>query len=402
MKIRRGAVRVQDRAELLRALQNSKMARSAHAYVRGNAVQFYEWLEVKHGWAIPQGPAIWICGDCHLGNLGPLADDEGLVQVQIRDLDQTVIGNPAHDLIRLALSLATAARGSDLPGITTVRMIEALMVGYESAFPETDEPTPEKPQAVTLVMKKALERTWKHLARERIDGVEPTIPLGKRFWQLDGGERKAIDALFSMPALSELVTQLKSRPDDAHIKVVDAAYWRKGCSSLGRLRYAVLLEVNGDAEKGGDLCLIDIKEATRAAAPHAPRMVMPRDHAKRVVEGARHLSPALGNRMRAATLLDRPVFIRELLPQDLKLEIEQMGRSEALKVARFLAMVMGHAHSRQMDSATRRGWRKELQRNRSKSLDAPSWLWSSVLDLMGEHERGYLEHCRKYVLQGEH
>jgi uncharacterized protein (DUF2252 family) len=402
MKIRRGAVRVQDRAELLRALQNSKMARSAHAYVRGNTVQFYEWLETKHGWAIPQGPAIWICGDCHLGNLGPLADDEGQVHVQIRDLDQTVIGNPAHDLIRLALSLATAARGSDLPGITTVRMIEALMAGYESAFPETDEPAPAKPQAVTLVMKKALERTWKHLARERIDGVEPTIPLGKRFWQLDSGERKAIDALFSTPALSELVTQLKSRADDAHIKVVDAAYWRKGCSSLGRLRYAVLLEVNGDAEKGGDLCLIDIKEATQAAAPHAPRIVMPRDHAKRVVEGARHLSPALGNRMRAATLLDRPVFIRELLPQDLKLEIEQMGRSEALKVARFLAMVMGHAHSRQMDSATRRAWRKELQRNRSKSLDAPSWLWSSVLDLMGEHERGYLEHCRKYVLQADH
>jgi uncharacterized protein (DUF2252 family) len=167
------------------------------------------------------------------------------------------------------------------------------------------------------------------------------------------------------------------------------------------LRYAVLVEVNGDTEKGADLCLIDIKEATQAAAPHAPRIVMPRDHAKRVVEGARHLSPALGNRMRAATLLDRPVFIRELLPQDLKLEIEQMGRSEALKVAHFLAMVMGHAHCRQMDSATRRAWRKELQRNRSKSLDAPSWLWSSVLDLMGEHERGYLEHCRKYVLQGD-
>jgi uncharacterized protein (DUF2252 family) len=33
-------------------------------------------------------------------------------------MDQTVIGNPARDLIRLGLSLATAARGSDLPGIT--------------------------------------------------------------------------------------------------------------------------------------------------------------------------------------------------------------------------------------------------------------------------------------------
>jgi uncharacterized protein (DUF2252 family) len=159
------------------------------------------------------GPAIWICGDCHLGNLGPIADTEGHVQVQIRDLDQTVIGNPAHDLIRLGLSLATAARGSDLPGITTVRMIETLMEGYESAFPENDEPHPEKPKAVKLVMKKAMKRTWKQLARERIVDTDPVIPLGKRFWPLAREERKAIDSLFSAPALAELVTQLNSRAD---------------------------------------------------------------------------------------------------------------------------------------------------------------------------------------------
>ena len=398
MKASKGAVTFDDRASVLRALQNAKMAASAHAYVRGATVRFYEWLEVNHSWSIPQGPAIWICGDCHLGNLGPIADTEGHVQVQIRDLDQTVIGNPAHDLIRLGLSLATAARGSDLPGITTVRMIETLMEGYESAFPENDEPHPEKPQAVKVVMKKAMKRTWKKLARDRIDDTDPVIPLGKRFWPLVREERKAIEALFSAPALGELVTQINHRTDGARIKVIDAAYWRKGCSSLGKLRYAVLLDVDGGSINGDDLCLIDIKEANKAAAPHARGAVMPRDQARRVVEGARHLSPALGDRMRSASLLDKPVIIRELLPQDLKLEIEHLDREEAIKAARFLASVVGHAHCRQMDAKTRSTWRKELQRNRSKTLDAPSWLWSSVVDLVAEHERGYLEHCRKYVL----
>ena len=91
------------------------MAVSAHAYVRGNALKFYEWLGSLEEGALPEGPAIWICGDCHVGNLGPVANAEGKVEIEIRDLDQTVIGNPAHDLIRLALSLATAARGSDCP-----------------------------------------------------------------------------------------------------------------------------------------------------------------------------------------------------------------------------------------------------------------------------------------------
>src|SRR6204780_4117500 len=119
--------RSQDRAPILARLRHWKMARSAHAYVRGNACKFYEWLESESGRTVPQGPGIWICGDCHLGNLGPIANARGRVEIQIRDLDQTVIGNPAHDLIRLALSLAMASRSSDLPGTTTARMTETLI-----------------------------------------------------------------------------------------------------------------------------------------------------------------------------------------------------------------------------------------------------------------------------------
>jgi len=75
-----------DRLPLLRAARELKMARSAHAYVRGNTAKFYEWLGQSPVAArLPAGPAIWICGDCHLGNLGPLSDGQGNVEVQIRD-----------------------------------------------------------------------------------------------------------------------------------------------------------------------------------------------------------------------------------------------------------------------------------------------------------------------------
>ena len=93
----------------------------------------------------------------------------------------------------------------------------------------------------------------------------------------------------------------------------------------------------------------------------------------------------------------KSVFIRELLPQDLKIELENLTVSEAMKAASFLAGVVGKAHARQMDAATRKNWSNELNRSRSKSLDAPSWLWSSVVALVGAHEIAYLEHCRKYA-----
>jgi uncharacterized protein (DUF2252 family) len=97
-----------ERASALRQSRNLKMAGSADAYVRGNTLKFYKWLAASDISKVPQGPPIWICGDCHVGNLGPLANTDGQIDIESRDLDQTVIGNPAHDLIRLGLSLATA------------------------------------------------------------------------------------------------------------------------------------------------------------------------------------------------------------------------------------------------------------------------------------------------------
>jgi uncharacterized protein (DUF2252 family) len=86
------------------------------------------------------------------------------------------------------------------------------------------------------------------------------------------------------------------------------------------------------------------------------------------------------------------------MPQDLKLEIDRLSPAQAVIVARYLAGVVGHAHARQMDAATRRSWRNELQKYRGKNIDAPSWLWTSVVDLVASHEAAYLEHCRKFAV----
>jgi uncharacterized protein (DUF2252 family) len=389
------------RAAILIRTRNLKMSRSSHGYVRGNTVKFYEWLEAQKSGSLPEGPPTWICGDCHVGNLGPVANSAGRIEIQIRDLDQTVIGNPAHDLVRLGLSLASAARGSDLPGVITAKMVEQMMVGYEKSFePDfNDENDIQEPKAIRLVSKLAAAASWETLAKERIEDIRPTLPLGPRFWPITKSETRAIERLFETEELRELATMLRSRKVNARVKLLDAAYWMKGCSSLGRLRYAVILRVGGDKGRNSDFCMMDIKEAAPAVAPRSSGVKMPADPAERVVEGARHLSPHLGKRMRSLRLMDKPVFVRELLPQDLKIEIEQLRPEEAMRVAHFLAAVVGKAHSRQMDAETRKKWLKDLQRNRSTSLDAPTWLWVSTVDLLADHERAYLEHCRKHALQ---
>jgi uncharacterized protein (DUF2252 family) len=388
----------EERVAQLHARRDLKMARDAHAYVRGSTQRFYEWLSTTQGRGVPQGPTVWICGDAHVGNLGPIARCDQQIEVELRDLDQSAPGNPAHDLIRLALSLAMAARSSDLPGVVTARLIEELMGGYLEAFANANVTAPKMDSAaVRFVVREALRRKWRDLHRERV-GKKPKFDLGRRFLPLTSEERQAVAEFLDRERVRKLVTRLDCRDDAAKIRLRDAAFWVKGCSSLGLWRCAALVQVVGHNQARGGYSLLDIKQAVATVAPVSDSRQLPEHHGERVVLGARALSPTLGARMLSGTILNRAVFVRELMPQDLKLELAMLDDIEARATARALARILGHAHARQLDDTERQKWRTELEGAATRSLDAPSWLWASVVDLIGIHERAYLEHCRRYAL----
>lgn len=391
------------RSEVLNARRELKMSRSAHAYVRGSTDQFYRWIEAHGDGRIPVGPPIWICGDCHVGNLGPIGHQEGRTVIELRDLDQTVVGNPAHDLLRLALSLAMAARSSDLPGVTTARITEDLVAGYERAFEgdTADETVDELPRPIRVVMRRAVKRTTKHLLKERLGSERRQIALGPRFWPLDEAERAAVAAIVPTRPIRNLVTLLADRHPESRIEFCDAAFWAKGCSSLGLWRVALLVEIVEPGKKRTEKrtpSLLDLKQAVGARSPWAGGTDPGLTHGERVVRGAKSLAPALGQRMAHAELLNRSVFIRELLPQDLKVELDHISVESGREVAYYLGTVVGRAHGRQLDPAGRRSWQAEIAKRRSKTLDAPSWLWQALVELVSSHEQAYLEHCRRYAL----
>lgn len=386
-----------ERIRVLSARRSLKMARNAHAFVRGSTKHFYEWL-ASATTRLPQGPTIWICGDCHVGNIGPVGRSAGNPVIELRDLDQAAIGNPVYDVVRLALSLAMAARGSDLSGVTTAHMTEELVAGYERAFagdlPPAD-PT-DLPRPLRVIMKRAIGRTWKKLFRERLGEGKLELPLGKRFWPLSADERAALEDLVKTDAVRELITAIEHRSPDATVRLRDAAYWVKGCSSLGLFRAALIVDVIDDDKKRTS-CLLDVKQAGPTSAPSVAGL--PDDHAKRVVAGAKKLAPALGERMVGCHVLDKAVFVRELLPQDLKCELDELSAEDASGVANYLGMVVGRAHGRQLNASDKAAWLSELAKHRSTTLDAPSWLWRAVVELVAIHEAAYLEHCRLYALE---
>jgi hypothetical protein len=111
-------------------------------------------------------------------------------------------------------------------------------------------------------MRQAVKRT-DHLAKERLENTHPTIPRGKRFWPLADEQKREIERIFPTKEVGPLVTALRTRRDDAGVEVLDAAYWMKGCSSLGRLGFAVLLGVGKSQAKEGGLCLTTSRKLCR-------------------------------------------------------------------------------------------------------------------------------------------
>ena len=101
----------------------------------------------------------------------------------------------------------------------------------------------------SFVMKKSIARSWKHLANERLENQKPTIPLGPKFWPLSHSEREVISTNYFKPLLAPSchVDALARRR--CPVEVLDAAYWTKGCSSLGLLRFAVLLGIGNGKEQ---------------------------------------------------------------------------------------------------------------------------------------------------------
>ena len=390
----------EERAPLLDARREAKMTSSAHAYVRGSTQRFYEWLLSSRGESLPKAPPIWIGGDCHLGNLGALARTDGAIELQLRDLDQTVIGSPAHDVVRLALSTAMAIRASGLPGETTLHAVEQIARGYESVLEakaaRREFELPGAPEQVTKLLRAAGHRSRKELLDERVGkkgaGV---IPIGRKYWPLTDEEREGVAKLVTTEKFRKLATSLTSRDKDDPVTLADAAYWVKGCSSLGLWRCAALVQV-GDGKKGA-VCLFDLKEARAPLAPRAKGAALPDHDGERVVTGARKLSPYLGSRMISASVLKTPLSVRELLPQDLKFELDAMNNADALEMSKYLGSVVAIAHARQLEPADCAGWLAEFRKEMATKSSAPAWLWAAVVDLVALHEGAYLEHCREHL-----
>jgi uncharacterized protein (DUF2252 family) len=390
-----------ERAAHLAALKATKMAASMHGYVRARADLFFEVVE-RHR-TIPEGPPIWISGDCHGENIGAVADAEGHARMDLNDLDETAVGLPAHDVLRLALAIVVAARDAGVSGLAAPAIAAAVLDGYTTALERRDPARAvalddAPPRFLRLLMKTAratrrglLDRRAPRDARGR-----RRFLLGPRYLPIDDDERAAIAELVDRREVRTLIASMSDDAPEVPVELVDAAFRVAGTGSLGCFRVAALVRVGAIAPKGKKaedlrLRLVDVKQALPSRAIRHPRGETPADDAERVVLGARALVPTFGERMIAANVLGFQTVVRELMPQDQKVLLSEVESDEAEPIARYLGSIVGRAHARQL-AGDAVAWAREL-RSGSRRSSPPNWLWEPLVDLVSAHDVAYLRHC---------
>jgi uncharacterized protein (DUF2252 family) len=358
------------------------MQGSPLAFLRGAAPLFYEVLAARKDLAAGPPGEGWIVGDMHLENFGayrpdPLGGPDTHVAFNLNDFDDAVIGPWRWDALRLTTSLLLGGREIGFDGHAAIDLCHQLLDGYvASAF--HGRRLPAAPPPVLALLKQVRERSRKELLdlRTVVRKGKRSFARGPRYAPL------ARSVLARVPgAFARYVEGLPQdeRPDEDHLRLLDAAHRIAGTGSLGALRVAVLVSGKGGADGAW---IFDMKEQDEPSAAALVKTPQCRP-AERVLRAAQAMLEHPPLMMGTSLLSGASLLVKRLSPQDDKLNLRRLRAEDLAPLSRYVGALLGAAHAR---GATKkaRAWNKS-------DVDE---LVDRAIELAGIHEAVYLASCK--------
>jgi uncharacterized protein (DUF2252 family) len=283
-----------------------------------------------------------VVGDLHLENFGAFRAADGMVVFDVNDFDETASFTPALDLARLATSfvLADERRGD----ARAVERITALVDAWSAAARSLDlrpiggKEAPPIVRALVESAGDASRATWLErraeggAAQRRFKSSEKYRPIA------DPALRTAI-----IEAVRQFGARCAERPSDTPDwpNVLDVAVRIAGTGSLGRFRWAIL--VQGKSDKPGKERILELKEALPSALAPAESTA---DAAERVIATQRRLQGAHPAYLGVAHVAGRAFTVRELQPTEAKLDSAALKGPDLDALAAACGIVLGRLHRR--------------------------------------------------------
>ena len=363
-------------------LRHSRMAASAFAYLRGNALG----MAVDLAAGPVSGLTTQLCGDAHLSNFGLFGSAERRLLFDINDFDETFAGPWEWDLKRLATSIVVAGRQNGFSDKECRATTREAVRRYRDAMAEfagmgtldvwyahldVDELTR---LAGERLDKESLKRLGKAVRKARSSGQLKAL---EKLTTSEGGTLRFRADPPTLVPLAELVSDVQRSEVERHLpglleryrrtlppdrrvlldkfELVDVAHKVVGVGSVGTRCWVLLLRGRDD----GDPLFLQIKQAQPSVlAGRVPAMASRtrpvRNQGARVVSGQRLMQAAsdifLGwNHMRGFDGVDRDFYVRQLRDMKFSAAVETMPPATMERYAGLCGWTLARAHARTGD-----------------------------------------------------
>ena len=276
-----------------------------HLFVR-------DWPSLAHALQIEVEPH-HIVGDLHIENFGAYRASDGQTVFDVNDFDETDNGPLTLDLARMATSIVLADEAQS--DVHAVERVGLFLAAWRASFDAGDLRPLGADCDDTYVKHLIAESEAASRDRWLDKRVETHAGGARQFKESDKYRRIADEPLRSaiFAGVRAYGATARDRPDVADWPVVlDVAERIAGTGSLGRHRWAVLIESR--KEKRGKERVLELKEAL----PSALAQERHDDPAEHVIEGQRVLQGASPAYLGVAHVNGFACTVRELQPTEAK------------------------------------------------------------------------------------
>ena len=347
-----------------------RMQQSPFAFFRGSAALMAADLA--------QAPTtdirVQACGDCHAANFGGFASPERRLLFDINDFDETLRAPWEWDLKRLAASVVLASRELGLSNRHCSETAAALAASYRRHMRAYARMRALEVWYSRLDAEVFIEKARSASAKERWEEIEKKARaqtaehVFPHFAKVKDGRIRIVDhpPLVYHFRASELIRKhviemfhryRETLPDERRIildryHIIDIARKVVGIGSVGT-RCSVVLLMAGRH----DPMLLQVKEALPSVLEPYVGKGRYRNHGERIVTGQRMLQSAsdvfLGW---TRDQNGRDYYFRQLRDMKMKIDLENMSKSDWREYVQTCAWALARAHARTGDAASIAGY----------------------------------------------
>ena len=318
-----------------------RICASSFGFLRGTFHLFVsDWPSVGLD-ALVDAPAQPIVGDLHIENFGAFRAADGSVVFDVNDFDETGSGSPALDLGRLATSIVLFdEKHADARALERIgRMLEAWKVAATSLDlrPMVAQDAPPVVRTIIAAADDSSRAPWLEKRVESVGGQRHFKNSDKYQRVTDDGVRAAIVA-----GVREFGGSCVDRPTEVAgwPRVLDVASRIAGTGSLGRFRWAVLID--GKSGKVGKERILELKESLPSSlAPNDTG-----DPAQQVIAQQRRLQGASPAFLGVAHIAGRSFTVRELQPTEAKVDGSAIKAADVDALCAACGSALGRLHRR--------------------------------------------------------